>query len=267
MKYGAADDVQQLESSVPTKLQMGDTGRPGEILEVEDLTVCIGDHVVLNRVSVVVVPGEIVALLGPDGAGKTVFFESLAGLTPIKAGRIMLDGANLTGLPADERARVGLSYLPEEVSIFREMTVAENIEAALEAREAEGRCAWRLTEILAAFNLTPLRDQKAATLSGGERRRCEIARAIATNPVVIMLDEPFRGLDPMAIREVRDTVLELKSREVGVLVSDYDLRDLLEIIDRAVVLHMGEVVFMGSPADLTNNADVRRLYLGEEFLT
>lgn len=172
-------------------------------LDVEHVTVRIEGRIVLNEVSLAVGAGEIVALLGPDGAGKTVCFEALAGLTTVVGGRLVLQGTDLTDLPAEQRALLGLSYLPEEPSIFRGLTVAENIAVALEATEQADARSKRLESLLEAFDLGTIREQMATTLSGGERRRCELARATATDPVVLMLDEPFRGLDPMGVREVR----------------------------------------------------------------
>jgi lipopolysaccharide export system ATP-binding protein len=232
----------------------------------EDLCVSIDGRPVLSNLSLQVEQGEAVGLLGRDGAGKTSCFQALAGLMRVDSGRIMLNGADLTQMPADRRARLGLSYLPEEVCIFRGLTAAENIEIALETRGlGAAEQSRELERLLTSFGLECLRDQRATTLSGGERRRCEVARAMATRPLILMLDEPFRGLDPMSVREVREVVSQLKREEVGVLISDYDLHDMLELIDRAYVIHDGRAIFSGTPAALLDDPEVRHLYLGESF--
>jgi lipopolysaccharide export system ATP-binding protein len=210
--------------------------------------------------------GEVVALLGPDGAGKSVCFEAIAGLVRPDGGRILLDGVDVTALPTYRRARLGLAYLPEGQSIFRGMTVAENIEAVLEVSEPDrAACRSRLQRILDDFHLSELRDRSALALSGGERRRCEIARAMAMSPSILLLDEPFAGIDPMSIEDIIHVVEGLRRSGVGVLMADYDLRDMLEIMDRAYLLYEGRVIFSGSPADLLADERVRILYLGSEF--
>lgn len=234
-------------------------------LIVEGLRKSFGRHMVLDALSLRIEPGEIVGLLGRDGAGKTVCFNLIMGLMKADSGRILLGGADVTASPADRRARLGLTCLPQEASIFRGMTVEQNIEAVLELREPDaGARAARLDEILAAFQLDHLRRLPAIHLSGGERRRCEIARATAADPAFLLLDEPFAGIDPLAILDIKRAIRMLKARNVGLLVSDHDLRDMLELIERAYVIHEGRLVFAGPPERMLADPEVRRLYLGPE---
>ena len=221
---------------------------------------------VLNDVSLEVARGEVVGLLGPNGAGKTTCFYSVMGLVKPDAGRILLDGNDVTGLPMYRRAILGLGYLPQETSIFRGLTVAQNIMAVLEVSEPDKptRLA-RLESLLADFHLERLRDSPATALSGGERRRCEIARSLAADPSIMLLDEPFAGIDPISINDIRDLVKDLKRRDIGVLITDHNVRETLDIVDRACIIYDGRVLFQGSPADLVANEEVRRLYLGESF--
>jgi lipopolysaccharide export system ATP-binding protein len=221
---------------------------------------------VLSDVSMDVARGEVVGLLGPNGAGKTTCFYSVMGLVKPDAGRILLDDDDITGLPMYRRAILGLGYLPQETSIFRGMTVAQNIMAVLEIAETDraSRPA-RLERLLAEFHLEKLRDVAATALSGGERRRCEIARALAANPSIMLLDEPFAGIDPISIADIRDLVKELKKRGIGVLITDHNVRETLDIVDRACIIYDGKVLFQGSPAALVADESVRRLYLGESF--
>jgi len=250
-----------LPMSEPCTSQIADAP-PIESLVVKGLGVTIDGRAVLRDISLEVRRGEVVALLGRDGAGKTLCFQTLAGLAAHDGGTMRLGEADITG-PADERAIGGLSYLPEEDCIFHGLTVEENIALALELNVADGvKRKSELERLLDAFRLAPLRSQLASTLSGGERRRCEVARAMAAHPAILMLDEPFRGLDPMAVAEIRRLVTELKTAGVGVLVSDYDLHDLYDIMDRAYVLHEGELVFAGDREALLSDPEVRRLYLG-----
>lgn len=221
---------------------------------------------VLTDISLSVAKGEVVGLLGPNGAGKTTCFYSIMGLVRPDSGRIVLDGENITDLPMYRRAVLGLGYLPQETSIFRSLTVEQNIMAVLEmaepdkaAREAE------LEKLLDEFGLTKLRDSGAMALSGGERRRCEIARALAANPSIMLLDEPFAGIDPISIADIRDLVLQLKDRGIGVLITDHNVRETLDIVDRACIIYDGQVLFSGTPEDLVSDVNVRRLYLGEGF--
>lgn len=223
-------------------------------------------RVVLSDVSLSVGRGEVVGLLGPNGAGKTTCFYSVMGLVKPDAGRILLDGADITALPMYRRAILGLGYLPQETSIFRGLSVAKNISAVLELVEPDRRVrAERLEFLLEEFGLTKLRDSAAMALSGGERRRCEIARALAANPSIMLLDEPFAGIDPISISDIRDLVRDLKQREIGVLITDHNVRETLDIVDRACIIYDGRVLFAGSPEALVADENVRRLYLGEGF--
>jgi lipopolysaccharide export system ATP-binding protein len=221
---------------------------------------------VLLDVSLSVAKGEVVGLLGPNGAGKTTCFYSIMGLVKPDSGRIMLDGEDITRLPMYRRAVLGLGYLPQETSIFRGMTVEQNIMAVLEMAEPDrdARQA-RLDTLLDEFGLTRLRSAAAMALSGGERRRCEIARALAANPSIMLLDEPFAGIDPISISDIRDLVKDLKTRGIGVLITDHNVRETLDIVDRACIIYDGQVLFAGSPEALVADANVRRLYLGEGF--
>lgn len=221
---------------------------------------------VLTDVSLSVAKGEVVGLLGPNGAGKTTCFYSIMGLVKPDSGRITLDGADITGLPMYRRAILGLGYLPQETSIFRGMTVEQNISSVLELAEPEpGAREARLEQLLEEFGLTRLRAAPAMALSGGERRRCEIARALAANPSIMLLDEPFAGIDPISISDIRELVKDLKTRNIGVLITDHNVRETLDIVDRACIIYGGQVLFAGSPEALVADPNVRRLYLGESF--
>ena len=221
---------------------------------------------VLSDVSLSVGRGEVVGLLGPNGAGKTTCFYSVMGLVRPDAGRIMLDGEDITPLPMYRRAILGLGYLPQETSIFRGMTVEQNILAVLEMVENDKAVREEtLDRLLDEFGLTKLRSSPAMALSGGERRRCEIARALAANPSIILLDEPFAGIDPISISDIRDLVVQLKNRGIGVLITDHNVRETLDIVDRACIIYDGQVLFAGSPEALVKDENVRRLYLGEGF--
>jgi lipopolysaccharide export system ATP-binding protein len=235
-------------------------------LEVCSIAKSYDKRAVLHDVSLSVSRGEVVGLLGPNGAGKTTCFYSVMGLVKPDAGRIILDGQNITSLPMYRRAVLGLGYLPQETSIFRGLTVEQNIMAVIELSEPDkSKRRDRLEQLLGEFGLTRLRDSAAMALSGGERRRCEIARALAAEPSIMLLDEPFAGIDPISISDIRDLVIELKQRDIGVLITDHNVRETLDIVDRACIIYGGEVLFQGSPQDLVANADVRRLYLGESF--
>jgi len=221
---------------------------------------------VLTDVSLGVDRGEVLGLLGPNGAGKTTCFYSIMGLVKPDSGRILLDGQDITGLPMYRRAILGLGYLPQETSIFRGLSVAQNIMAVLEVSEPDKRAQQdRLEPLLAEFHIERLRDAPAMALSGGERRRCEIARALAANPSIMLLDEPFAGIDPISIQDIRDLIVDLKKRNIGVLITDHNVRETLDIVDRACIIYGGQVLFAGSPADLVADENVRRLYLGESF--
>jgi lipopolysaccharide export system ATP-binding protein len=221
---------------------------------------------VVRNVSLSVKRGEAVGLLGPNGAGKTTTFYMIVGLISPDSGAITLDGAEISSLPMYRRARLGIGYLPQEASIFRGLNVEQNIMAALEVVEPErDRREALLNELLAEFGITHLRRTPALALSGGERRRVEIARALATAPNYILLDEPLAGIDPIAVGEIRDLVSHLKHRGLGVLITDHNVRETLEIIDRAYILYDGEVLMEGKPDAVVAHQDVRRVYLGEKF--
>jgi lipopolysaccharide export system ATP-binding protein len=221
---------------------------------------------VLHDVSLHVERGEVVGLLGPNGAGKTTSFYSVMGLVRPDAGRIFLDGRDITHLPMYRRAILGLGYLPQETSIFRGLTVEQNIMSVLEVAEPDDDArAARLEKLLQEFGLTHLRDSPAMALSGGERRRCEIARSLAAEPSIMLLDEPFAGIDPISIADIRDLVCELKKRDIGVLITDHNVRETLDIVDRACIIYDGQVLFEGTPQALVADENVRRLYLGESF--
>ena len=240
--------------------------RTGSGLEVVSIAKSYDRRSVLSDISLTVGRGEVFGLLGPNGAGKTTCFYSIMGLVKPDSGRILLDGEDITGLPMYRRAILGLGYLPQETSIFRGLTVEQNIMAVLELAEpdAAARTA-RLDQLLGEFHLDGLRTSMATALSGGERRRCEIARALAADPSIILLDEPFAGIDPISIADIRDLVAQLKDRGIGVLITDHNVRETLEIVDRAYIIYDGRVLFTGSPDELVADANVRRLYLGETF--
>ncbi|WP_347717089.1 LPS export ABC transporter ATP-binding protein [Sphingomonas sp.] len=243
-----------------------DSGVAVRGLEVHSIAKSYDKRAVLHDVSLSVSRGEVVGLLGPNGAGKTTCFYSVMGLVKPDAGRIILDGQDITRLPMYRRAVLGLGYLPQETSIFRGLTVEQNIMAVIEIaeRDKDVRAA-RLEQLLGEFGLTRLRDSAAMSLSGGERRRCEIARALAADPSIMLLDEPFAGIDPLSISDIRDLIKDLRRRDIGVLITDHNVRETLDIVDRACIIYGGEVLFQGSPEALVANADVRRLYLGESF--
>jgi len=221
---------------------------------------------VLRNVNVSVQRGEAVGLLGPNGAGKTTCFYIITGLIAADTGLVSLDGRDITDLPMYRRARLGIGYLPQEASIFRGLTVEQNIRAILEIAEPALEMREAMLEaLMAEFSITHLRRAPAMALSGGERRRCEIARALATQPHFILLDEPLTGIDPIAVSEIRDLVAHLKDRGIGVLITDHNVRETLEIVDRAYILHEGQVLMEGTPAEIVADTDVRRVYLGERF--
>lgn len=221
---------------------------------------------VVRDVSLSVQRGEVVGLLGPNGAGKTTCFYMITGLIAPDYGSIRLDGTDITELPMYRRARLGIGYLPQEPSIFRGLSVEQNVRAVLEVVESDPeRREAMLDDLLAEFSITHLRRTPALALSGGERRRVEIARALASQPHFILLDEPFAGIDPIAVGDIRDLVLHLKDRGIGVLITDHNVRETLGLIDRAYIIHAGQVLTHGKPEDIVGNPDVRRLYLGEGF--
>ena len=221
---------------------------------------------VLRDVSISVRRGEAVGLLGPNGAGKTTCFYIISGLVDPDGGSITLDGQDVTHLPMYRRARMGIGYLPQESSIFRGLSVEDNIRAVLQATESDPtRREHMLEELLGEFSISHLRHTPSITLSGGERRRLEIARALAARPRFIMLDEPLAGIDPIAINDIRQLIKHLKDRGIGVLITDHNVRDTLDIVDRAYILHGGKVLMEGLPEDIVSNKDVRRFYLGDKF--
>jgi lipopolysaccharide export system ATP-binding protein len=221
---------------------------------------------VVRNVSVTLNRGEAVGLLGPNGAGKTTTFYMIVGLVKPDTGAIALDGADITRLPMYRRARLGIGYLPQEASVFRGLNVEQNVMAALEVIEPDAATRnLMLDELLAEFGISHLRRTPALALSGGERRRVEIARALATQPSYILLDEPLAGIDPIAVGEIRDLVKHLKDRGIGVLITDHNVRETLDIIDRAYIMHDGQVLMEGAPGEVVAHEDVRRVYLGEKF--
>ena len=235
-------------------------------LTVESLFKSFKKRPVVRGVSLSVARGEAVGLLGPNGAGKTTVFYMITGLIPVDKGRIEIDGVEVTSLPMYRRSRLGIGYLPQEASIFRGLTVEENIRAVLEIVEPSKQERDRkLDALLGEFNIERLRKSPSIALSGGERRRVEIARALATEPSYMLLDEPFAGIDPIAIGDIRSLVLHLTDRGIGVLITDHNVRETLELIDRAYIIHDGEVLTEGSPDEIIANEDVRRVYLGDKF--
>jgi len=241
-------------------------------LEARHLQKSYGSRQVVFDVSVKVQKGEVVGLLGPNGAGKTTSFYMIVGLVRTDGGQILMDGEDVTRMPIHRRARMGLSYLPQEASIFRKLTVAENVRAVLELQlNADGKSlndaeiSARLQALLKDLRVDHLHDSPSLALSGGERRRVEIARALATDPRFILLDEPFAGIDPIAVIEIQRIIAFLKQRGIGVLITDHNVRETLGICDHAYIISEGRVLAQGTPQDIVNNADVRRVYLGEHF--
>ena len=246
--------------------------KPRGRLEVRGLRKSYGARHVVQDVSLDVNESEVVGLLGPNGAGKTTSFYMIVGLVRADAGRISIDGRAIERMPIHRRSRLGLSYLPQEASIFRKLTVAENVRAVLELQQGEdggplprGEIERRLTELLEQLHVEQLRDAPAPALSGGERRRVEIARALATQPRFILLDEPFAGIDPIAVIEIQRIIAFLKERGIGVLITDHNVRETLGICDHAVIINEGRVLAAGTSAQIVDNPDVRRVYLGEHF--
>ncbi len=225
-----------------------------------------GKKVAVRDVSVDIKQGEVVGLLGPNGAGKTTCFYMTVGLVPATSGHIFIDSLDIGKMPMYQRARLGISYLPQEASIFRGMNVEDNIYSVLEIVEPnEFKRKEKLEKLLQEFSITHIRKSHALALSGGERRRVEIARALATNPSFILLDEPFAGVDPIAVNDIRQMVLHLKDRNIGVLITDHNVRETLSIVDRAYIVYDGNILTSGSRDEIINNKDVRKFYLGEDF--
>ena len=236
------------------------------VLLVRGLVKSYKRRMVVGGVSLGVRRGESVGLLGPNGAGKTTCFYMITGLVPPDSGEISLDGHNITKMPMYRRARLGIGYLPQEASIFRGLSVEDNIRAVLEVVEPDRKERNRqLDELLDEFKISHLRKSPSIALSGGERRRCEIARALASKPAFMLLDEPFAGIDPIAVGDIQELVRHLTRRGIGVLITDHNVRETLGLIDRAYILAAGKVLTHGSPQEIVNNADVRRLYLGDQF--
>lgn len=235
-------------------------------LSARDLQKTYGARRVVDDVSLSVAPGEVVGLLGANGAGKTTTFYMMVGLERSEKGSISMNGHDVSGLPMYLRARLGLGYLPQEASVFRKLTAEQNILAVLETMKMsrEERFS-RLDELLVEFGITHVRKTRGDSLSGGERRRVEIARCLATNPRYILLDEPFAGIDPLAIDDIRKIILYLKNQGIGILITDHNVRETLGITDRAYIMSEGKILRAGNPAELINDTDVRRLYLGERF--
>ena len=235
-------------------------------LKIESLRKSYRKRLVISDVSMHLHRGEVVALLGPNGSGKTTCFYSIAGLVTPEGGRVSIDGRNVTRLPMYRRARLGIGYLPQETSIFRGMNVEDNILAVLElSMKDRVRRFERLEELLNEFSIEHLRRSPALALSGGQRRRVEIARCLAANPTYLLLDEPFAGVDPIAVAEIRNLVSDLKNRGLGVLITDHNVRETLDIVDRAYILHDGVVLRSGTAQEIVEDENVRRVYLGENF--
>ncbi len=242
-------------------LAPGDAG-----LRVMNLRKSYRKRPVIRDVSMTLHRGEVVALLGPNGSGKTTCFYSIAGLVSAEGGIVMIDGRDVTGMPMYRRARMGIGYLPQEVSIFRGLSVEDNILAILEISEKDHtRRRERLEDLLSEFSITHLRQAPALALSGGERRRVEIARCLAANPKYLLLDEPFAGVDPIAVGDIRTLVADLKTRGIGVLITDHNVRETLGIVDRAYILHDGRVLMSGTSDEVVRDENVRRVYLGQNF--
>jgi len=241
-----------------------ETVKPG--LYISHIAKSYKKRPVLRDVGIYVEQGESVALLGPNGAGKTSLFYIITGLVKPDEGRIMLDGQDITSLPMYRRARLGIGYLPQESSIFRGLNVEDNIRAVLQTTDlTKDRQEALLDELLAEFSISHLRRTSSVALSGGERRRLEIARALASRPKFILLDEPLAGIDPIAVSDIRGLIAHLKDRGIGVLITDHNVRDTLDIVDRAYILHDGHILTQGTPDEIIENDDVRRVYLGDDF--
>ena len=247
-------------------MNFGTQADVGAGLVVESIGKSFRGRAVVNNVSLRLERGEVAGLLGPNGAGKTTCFYMVTGLIPVDYGAIYLDGENITAQPMYQRARMGVGYLPQEASIFRGMTVEQNVMAVVEMRERDRRKARAtVTELLEELRIEHLRKAPAVSLSGGERRRVEIARALASKPSFMLLDEPFAGIDPLAINDIREVVAYLKGRGIGILITDHNVRETLDIIDRASIIHAGEVLFEGRPDEILADPEVRRVYLGDRF--
>ncbi len=249
------------DSRPDLKVTQGTSG-----LRIENLRKSYRKKVVIRDVSMQLDRGEVVALLGPNGSGKTTCFYTIAGLVTPEGGHVIVDGTDVTHLPMYRRGRMGIGYLPQEMSIFRGMKVEDNIAAILEISiKDRHKRRERLEELLSEFSIEHLRRAPSLALSGGERRRVEIARCLAANPKYLLLDEPFAGVDPISVGDIRHLVADLSNRGIGVLITDHNVRETLEIVDRAYILHDGTVMMSGSPDDVVNDDNVRRVYLGHDF--
>lgn len=243
------------------KVTDGDSG-----LKVEHLRKSYRKRVVIREVGLELKRGEVVALLGPNGSGKTTSFYAIAGLIVPEGGKVTIDGQDVTTMPMYRRAKLGIGYLPQEMSIFRGLSVEDNIMAILDiTHKSRAKRRERLEELLSEFSIEHLRRAPALALSGGERRRVEIARCLAADPKYLLLDEPFAGVDPISVGDIRHLVADLKKRRIGVLITDHNVRETLEIVDRAYILHDGKVLMSGSPDEVVENENVRRVYLGDGF--
>jgi lipopolysaccharide export system ATP-binding protein len=260
-RFGAGRD-RGAEAAISGAAAIGGTG----VLAVSGLRKSYGGRMVVSDASLHLRQGEAVGLLGPNGAGKTTIFYMITGLVAADLGTISLEGNDITQLPMYQRARLGIGYLPQEASIFRGLSVEDNIRAVLEVVEPNRKSRERqLDTLLEEFNIARLRKAPSIALSGGERRRCEIARALAGKPSFILLDEPFAGIDPIAVGDIQALVRQLTDRGIGVLITDHNVRETLGLVDRAYIIHSGRVLTEGSPAEIIANPDVRRVYLGEDF--
>ncbi|ABE37417.1 ABC transporter related [Rhodopseudomonas palustris BisB5] len=268
--HAGATEPTQTPTPAPARPRRPAATQPREshtgYLAVHRVEKSFGTRKIVRGVSIYVRRGEAVGLLGPNGAGKTTVFYMITGLIKADRGAIELDGHDVTKLPMYQRARLGIGYLPQEASIFRGLNVEQNIRAVLEAVEPDKRKREaELDNLLHEFNIERLRKSPSIALSGGERRRVEIARALASRPNYMLLDEPFAGIDPIAVGDIQDLVRHLTNRGIGVLITDHNVRETLGLTDRAYIVYAGEILTEGSPEEIVNNPDVRRLYLGEEF--
>ena len=262
-KSAKRQNAEVSEASAPARPRVVEGGKG---LVVTRIGKAFNKRPVVRGVSLTLKRGEVVGLLGPNGAGKTTSFYIITGLIQPDSGTIEIEGTDVTRLPMYRRARLGIGYLPQEASIFRGLTAEQNIRATAELVEPDpGKLEAMVEELLAEFGISHVRHTPSIALSGGERRRVEIARALATHPSYILLDEPLAGIDPIAVGEIRDLVRHLKDRGIGVLITDHNVRDALDIIDRAYILHEGQVMKEGTPAEIVSDRDVRRVYLGEKF--
>ncbi len=253
--------IQIMTENINAKLIINNQG-----LEINSIGKSFNKRPIVRGVSLKIQKGEAIGLLGPNGAGKTTCFYMISGLISPDYGKILLDGKNITNLPIYKRSKAGIGYLPQEISIFRGMTVEQNIQSIL-ALNISNRSERKtnLEELLAEFSLTHLRNTSSLSLSGGERRKVEIARALASQPSFILLDEPLAGIDPIAIEEIRELIKHIKNRGVGVLITDHNVKETLELIDRAYIIHEGKVLMNGTPNEIISDANVRKFYLGNKF--